>query len=70
VSDVERTIGRAYGAEKGPDEKYPDFPKRVTFLIDPEGTVRKVYEVTDTAGHPTEVLEDIRGMASATTRGG
>jgi peroxiredoxin len=53
-------MGEAYGAKKGPDEKYPDFPKRLTFLIDPEGTVRKVYEVTDVATHPDQVLADIR----------
>ena len=48
---------------RGPDEKFPDFPKRLTFLIDPEGKVRKVYDVTDTAAHPEEVLNDIRSMS-------
>jgi peroxiredoxin len=28
-------------------------------LIDPDGIVRKIYEVTDVAGHPAEVLADI-----------
>jgi len=57
---VDRAVGRLYGAEKGPDEQWPDFPKRVTYLIDPEGVVAKVYEVTDVAAHPDEVLADIR----------
>ena len=60
MSDVDHAVGRQYGAEKGPDEQWPDFPKRVTFLIDPEGKVAKVYEVTDVAAHPDEVLADIQ----------
>jgi len=31
----------------------------VSFLIDPEGNVAKVYAVTDVASHPTTVLEDL-----------
>ncbi len=52
--------------KKSPDEQWADFPRRHTFLIDPDGIVRKVYEVTDVAGHPGEVLDDIRsfGMMS------
>ena len=53
-------MGEAYGAKKGPDEKFPDFPKRVTYLIDKEGTIRKVYEVTDVKTHPDQVLSDIQ----------
>lgn len=49
--------------QRGPDEKFPDFPKRLTFLIDPEGKVRKVYEVTDTAGHAEAVLADITSLS-------
>ena len=57
---MDHAVGRAYGAEKGADEQYPDFPKRITYLIDPEGVVANVYEVTDVAAHPDEVLADIR----------
>lgn len=57
---MDRVVGGQYGAAKAPDEQWPDFPKRVTFLIDPEGKVAKVYEVTDVAAHPDEVLADIR----------
>ena len=65
LSDVDHTVGRQYGVERGPDEQFPDFPKRITFLIDPEGVVRRTYVVTDTAAHPGEVLEDVRGLATA-----
>jgi peroxiredoxin len=52
-------VGEAYGARKGPDEQWRDFAKRMTYLIDPTGVVRKVYEVTDVKTHPDEVLNDI-----------
>jgi peroxiredoxin Q/BCP len=59
LSDVTREVGEAYGVKKGPDEQWADFPRRHTILIDPDGVVRKIYEVTDVAGHPAEVLADI-----------
>ena len=62
LCDVDRTVGRLYGAERGADEHYPDFPKRITYLIDPNGDIAKVYEVTDPGGHPDEVLADLRAL--------
>ena len=56
-------MGEAYGTVRGADERFPEFPKRISFLIDPQGNVAKVYEVTDVAGHPAEVLADIRAAA-------
>jgi len=61
---MDKAVGRAYGSVKGPDEKYPDFAKRVTFLVDPDGIGRKVYAVTDVAAHPDEVLADIQALAA------
>ena len=58
-------MGRSYGAEKPPDDPYPDVPRRITFLIDPEGTVAKVYEVTDAGAHPDEVLADLQALTVA-----
>jgi peroxiredoxin Q/BCP len=63
LCDVDRAVGRLYGAERDPDDKYPDYPRRITFLIDPSGTVAKVYEVTDPGAHPDEVLADLRALA-------
>jgi peroxiredoxin Q/BCP len=64
LSDVTREVGEAYGVKKGPDEQWADFPKRLTFLIDPDGIVRKVYEVADVASHPQQVLDDVRAMSN------
>ncbi|MCU1463759.1 MAG: hypothetical protein JWO37_3834 [Acidimicrobiales bacterium] len=38
-------------------------PKRLTFLIDPDGVVRRSYEVTDVGGHPDAVLADLRALS-------
>jgi thioredoxin-dependent peroxiredoxin len=63
LSDADHATGRAYGAEREPDERGYGFAKRLTFLIDPEGVIRKVYEVSDFSGHSAEVLKDIRELA-------
>jgi peroxiredoxin Q/BCP len=59
LSDPERSVGTAYGVTKGSHEQYPEFASRTSFLIDPDGMVRKVYEVTDVAAHPQQVLDDL-----------
>lgn len=64
LSDEDRSVGEAYGAKKGPDEQWADFPKRLTFLIDPAGVVRRVYTVSDVATHPEAVLNDILSGAA------
>ena len=52
----------AYGAAREPEAQFAGFAKRLSFLIDPEGVVRKAYRVTDPAAHPAEVLEDLRQL--------
>lgn len=59
LSDADRSVGEAYDVKKGPDEQWADFPRRRSFLIDPDGVVRRIYDVTDVAGHPQQVLDDL-----------
>ena len=56
---MDRSVGQAYEVVRGPDEQYPDFPRRIAYLIDPEGVITKAYEVTDVAGFADEVLADL-----------
>ena len=65
MSDEDHSTGRAYGAERGPDEQYPGFPKRITYLIDPDGMVAKFYEVADIGAHPGEVLDDVLALSGS-----
>ena len=56
LSDVDRKVGLAYGAADAADAQYP---ARISYLIDPEGRIRKVYAQVDPAGHAAEVLADL-----------
>ena len=62
LSDPDHAIGRAQGVEREPDDPRFGWPKRVTYLIDPAGTVRRAYLVTDNATHAEEVLTDLRSL--------
>ncbi len=60
LSDTDRSIGTAYGAQRGPDEAFADFPKRISYLIDPQSVIVKTYEVDDPGGHGAEVFADLQ----------
>jgi len=59
LSDVDRAVGTAYGVVRPSGHQYSDYPERASFLIDPDGIVRRVYEVTDVAHHAADVLADL-----------
>jgi peroxiredoxin Q/BCP len=66
LADTDRAVGSRYGVERGPDENNPAYPKRMTFLIDPQGKLVKIYEVSDAGAHPEEVLTELRQLVAAT----
>jgi len=57
-------VGEAYETKRHPTEKSTEYAKRRTYLIDPEGVIRKAYRVADVAKHPDEVLADLRQLQS------
>ncbi|TML14301.1 MAG: peroxiredoxin [Actinobacteria bacterium] len=57
LSDVDHSVGRVYGAERELDDQYAAFPLRVSYLIDPEGTIRKTFAVSGVADHAAAVLD-------------
>lgn len=59
LSDTDRSVATAYGSLRPADDKLADYPLRLTFLINPDGVIEKVYEVTDIAEHAEQVLADI-----------
>lgn len=59
LCDVDREVGAAYEVLRAPDDPFADYPKRISYLIDPEGTIVRAYEVTDPAGHAAAVLADL-----------
>ena len=60
MSDVDRVAGAAYDVLRPPDDPVPAWPRRISYLVDPEGVIRRSYVVTDTAGHAGVVLADLR----------
>ena len=67
ISDSDRAIGRQYHAEREPGEDYYElgFPRRISYLIDPEGSIAATYDLAgkDLAQHSTEVLADIEARS-------
>lgn len=63
VCDVERQVGPLYGAARPPDDPYPAYARRITYLIDPAGVIRKAYVVTDIPSHPGEVVAELERLA-------
>ena len=56
LCDTTRAVGMAYGACEGPTA---GAARRVSYLIGPDGKVRKVYPKVNAAAHPEEVLKDL-----------
>jgi peroxiredoxin Q/BCP len=49
-------LGLAYGAC---DDAQAPAARRISYLIGPDGRVRKAYGKVDASSHPRQVLEDI-----------
>ena len=64
LSDVDRAVGAAYDVVRDAAEKYADYPRRHSYLIDPDGVVRRAYDVTDVAGHAAHVLHDLEALGA------
>ena len=56
ICDTDRSIGLAYGAAEASDSEYA---ARISYLIDPEGVIARVYAEVKPADHPAEVLADL-----------
>jgi peroxiredoxin Q/BCP len=59
LSDVDHHVGRAYEVEREHDDQYAAFPLRVSYLVDPEGVIRKSFAVAGVAAHADSVLESL-----------
>jgi peroxiredoxin Q/BCP len=56
LCDTDRTLAHAYGAD---DPGEPDYPKRISYLIGPDGKIVKGYDPVKPGAHPDEVLADL-----------
>ncbi len=62
LSDEDKAVGTMYEVLRDADAPYPDFPLRISYLIDPDGVIAKTYDVTDPAGHAEVVLADLEAL--------
>jgi len=61
LADSNKEAAKRYGVLN-----FTGFAKRETFLINPQGTIVKRYQVSNPEGHSREVLEDIKRLQKAT----
>jgi peroxiredoxin len=62
LADTDRTVGTAYEALRDPDDQYAAMPRRISYLIDRDGVIRRSYEVTDPTAHADDVLADLAAL--------
>jgi peroxiredoxin Q/BCP len=65
LADTDNAVGLLYETKRAPVEPMPQWAKRRTYLIDPDGVIRKAYRVRDIEGHPEELLTDLRGLVKS-----
>jgi peroxiredoxin Q/BCP len=62
LSDTTKTVGATYEVLRDAGDPFADYPKRISYLIDPDGMIAKSYEVSDPGGHGAEVLTDLEAL--------
>lgn len=70
LSDTARSVGAAYEVTRSAHDQYAQYPRRYSYLIDPDGVIRRSYDVVDVAGHAAVVLADIRALQAQASGGG
>lgn len=58
LSDEDQSLAKATGAKR----TLLPLPKRISYLVGPDGKILKAYPSVDPAQHAGEVLEDLRKM--------
>ena len=61
LSDHDEQVGVAYES-RDPGTDKVNFAKRIAYLIDPNGTIRKSYAVGDVNTFAAGVLDDLREL--------
>jgi peroxiredoxin Q/BCP len=59
LSDVDKAVGTKYEAVRPADDKLANFAARVAYLIDPDGMIRRAYDVTDVNSFAAQVIDDL-----------
>ena len=63
LSDPDKKIGAKLEVKRAKSHPFSAFPRRVTYLIDPEGVVARSYDVgRNIKGHGKKVLSDLKAL--------
>ena len=62
LADSDGKVAASYGAER--NLGFAKIAKRYTFLIDPEGRIRKIYLSVDTSRHSVEIIDDLKKLTA------
>ena len=54
LSDTNKKVSKLFGAEG------KLWPSRITFLIDPNGTIKRIYKKVNVSTHSEKILDDIK----------
>ncbi len=65
LSDIDRSVGRAYQVLRPETDRLADFPQRHAYLIDPAGRIARAYAVADVSNHAQQVLDDLAELVKA-----
>jgi len=60
LCDVDKKVGEAYHA--GRLGGMSPVPRRITYIIDPDGSIAQSYKVKDALAHPGEVVDDLEQL--------
>jgi peroxiredoxin Q/BCP len=67
LSDPDQTVGAAYDTvrQEGEDYHGMPLPRRVSYLINPDGVIAKAYDLTgqDLSEHAGRILDDIAELS-------
>lgn len=65
LSDPDREIGALLDVKRPAGHPMYFLPRRVTYLVDPEGVIVRSYDVgRDIEGHADAVLDDLRSLTA------
>ena len=57
-------MGPLYKVMREPGDQFESLPKRISYLIDPDGIIQVSYEVSDPQSHAQQVLEDLKRLTA------
>ena len=65
LSDVDQSVAAKYEVVRTGDHRYSAFAERFSYLLDPDGVIRRTYGVSDVSTHADDVLRDLSALTHA-----